>query len=440
MRGSVGRSRWLAVCALASMLSGIVAAKESDGESPLPAPTGSYAVGRTHFNWVDSSRAEGASPGSAREIVAWIWYPAVPGPAASRAQWLPEKWQGVSADLVSRGSMPAAAIASVRTHAFVDAAVAASPQGFPVLVFAPGMAMVPLQYSSLVEDLASHGYVVVAIVPTGYSFSVLRDGEVVSGRKPTKLMMSPGLSPQQIAAQMTEEQGRVAQSTAVWSADMRFALTQLENSSSDAASPFKAKLDLGRVGVFGHSQGGASSLQVAAEDTRVRAVVDIDGMVPKELAEGGALSKPALVLMSDTLQAAPPPRMPPPPRVAGASPPRVFGSGPPPMPASNSMNHKSVLRTANPGYLLRLTDSTHSFATDLGVLQLDVKQEGAMPSGPGLHTSGGSASRIDAVRALRITQAYVRAFFGQYLKGQASALLNGPSGEYPEIEIERVSD
>ena len=43
--------------------------------SPLPAPTGPYAVGRTSFDWVDESRSDSATPHGHRELVVWLWYP-----------------------------------------------------------------------------------------------------------------------------------------------------------------------------------------------------------------------------------------------------------------------------------------------------------------------------------------------------------------------------
>jgi hypothetical protein len=43
---------------------------------------------------------------------------------------------------------------------------------------------------------------------------------------------------------------------------------------------------------------------------------------------------------------------------------------------------------------------------------------------------------IDPARALTITKVYVEAFFGEYLEGRKSPLLNGPSREYPEITFE----
>ncbi|GHO69804.1 hypothetical protein KSC_086960 [Ktedonobacter sp. SOSP1-52] len=51
---------------------------------------------------------------------------------------------------------------------------------YPVLIFSPGMGLLPTDYTTLIEDLVSHGYIVVGIAPT-YSASAVAfaDGRVV---------------------------------------------------------------------------------------------------------------------------------------------------------------------------------------------------------------------------------------------------------------------
>jgi hypothetical protein len=83
-----------------------------------------------------------------------------------------------------------------------------------------------------------------------------------------------------------------------------------------------------------------------------------------------------------------------------------------------------VFRDAQPAYRLILAGSQHSFSTDFGLL-------------PFVPPSAKKArDTIDPARALTITKAYVEAFFGEYLEGRKSPLLNGLSPEYPEITFE----
>src|SRR5688500_2711672 len=50
-------------------------------QAERPAPTGSYAVGRTIMHWTDPAHAEPLTDAADdhREVTAHIWYPAQPG-------------------------------------------------------------------------------------------------------------------------------------------------------------------------------------------------------------------------------------------------------------------------------------------------------------------------------------------------------------------------
>jgi len=280
----------------------------------------------------------------------------------------------------------------------------------------------------VIEDVVSHGFVVAGIVPTYYSgFSVFSDGRVPEDRDP---LAAPGdqggrpPSPGDIEA-VTRRMEGVAQ---LWTRDVTFALNQLEKVNAGDGL-LGGRLDLGRVGAFGHSMGGSVALHVAKDDPRVRAAVDLDGMLTLDLVRAGP-PKPLLVLSSGFTLA-----------------------GGPALRARNPLfDYEPVLRSATPGYHVGLSGSTHLFATDLGLMPFlppSAKNGGPlpppMPPGPNGPRSGhmviASAppllGSIDPARALTVTDAYLEAFFGQYLQGTSSALLRDPSPRYPEVTFER---
>jgi predicted dienelactone hydrolase len=105
-----------------------------------------------------------------------VWYPAQPGVKGKPAPWLPPEWACLKgndySDLLKRSPDPSAKdaaklVASVVVHAREEVPLALSPKHFPVILLSPGSVSFPSKYSSLVEDLASHGFVVVGNVPTG---------------------------------------------------------------------------------------------------------------------------------------------------------------------------------------------------------------------------------------------------------------------------------
>jgi dienelactone hydrolase len=62
----------------------------------------------------------------------------------------------------------------------------------------------------------------------------------------------------------------------VWAADQRFVLDRLATWNEQHAQ-LRGRLDLERVGTFGHSLGGAAAAQAAHDDDRIDAAVNMDG-------------------------------------------------------------------------------------------------------------------------------------------------------------------
>src|SRR5262249_32243256 len=58
-----------------------------------------------------------------------------------------------------------------------------------------------------------------------------------------------------------------------WASWVKENIDGLEKLNADPASPIAGKLDLSRLGVGGHSLGGAAAVTLAATDPRVKAVV-----------------------------------------------------------------------------------------------------------------------------------------------------------------------
>jgi predicted dienelactone hydrolase len=87
-------------------------------------------------------------------------------------------------------------------------------------------------------------------------------------------------------------------------ADASFALDQLSRVARlDPRSPLAGHLDLHRVGIIGHSIGGATAVQVIAADPRFKAAVNLDGKLFG--AQSAAhLKRPLLWIQSDGPQTA----------------------------------------------------------------------------------------------------------------------------------------
>jgi pimeloyl-ACP methyl ester carboxylesterase len=136
-------------------------------------------------------------------------------------------------------------------------------------VFSPGLGNPTLYYSSLLYELASRGFVIAALWhPYSTGLVVFPDGTTVQSNELGGISMN-GASPDQAGAEL-ERLGNV------WASDQRFVVDQL--TAWNATHPqLRGRLDLERIGAFGHSLGGASAAQAAHVDSRIDAGINIDG-------------------------------------------------------------------------------------------------------------------------------------------------------------------
>jgi len=282
----------LAVAALLG-LAGLLALLWIEHGTPLtlPAPSGPFVVGRVTDTWTDAHRADPLVPGQSTDLVVWIWYPSTGSPNQQPAEYLPADWRRALAE--HQGALLSTLLTKdlslVHPHGVKDGPVSPKQVRYPVVILRPGLGALTTQFTTLAEDLASHGYLVVGFdAPYRTVLVVYPDGRVVT--------RPPSLNPETLSG---EAQTRLAtRLLAAWVSDMGFVLDRLEQVDASAAGPFGGRLDLQKVGVVGHSLGGASAAQFCHEDARCVAGVDMDGLLLGSVVREG-LQKPFLFLHSD---------------------------------------------------------------------------------------------------------------------------------------------
>lgn len=357
----------------------------------LPAPTGSYAVGRMEYDWTDQSRNDPLAPHTStkRELVVWAWYPTGHMSGAQPAPYLPSKW----AQLIDQQhGFLIQSNDSIQTHSFDKAPLASDTMRYPVLIFEPGMGNIPTQYTTLIEDLASHGYVIFAITPTYSSdLVVFPNGRIAEATLAGK--------PDTAATSNLQAMGNRVVS--VWAQDVIFVLNQLDRLNATPGTRWNQRLDLTRLGVLGHSFGGATAAQVCHIDVRCKAGLDMDGVLFGDVMQTG-LTRPFMVIQSDMTSCSDPAC-------------RTFQD-----------EVHAILRTVPHGasYHLSIKGTEHFNFSDY-----------AVDSAPLALRILGVLGSIDGVRGLQITRAYVRAFFDAYLNNTPSPLLQGPTNAYPEVQF-----
>ncbi len=232
----------------------------------LPKPSGPHHVGSEIFRWTDGARPETltADPSDHRQVIAQAWYPT--DTTKGRAVPYFEAQRRLPSAIAGLPSLMFASFGAVDTHATLGSPISAARHTWPVLVFSPGLSNPRELYTALCADLASRGYVVIALsTPYESSPTVLSDGRVV-GQTAHPDVMGPAPHPE------------LERLIDIRAADSSFVLDQIAAlRRTDPGSPLAGHLDLRHVGIVGHSLGGATAVQAMSSDPRFRVGVNLDG-------------------------------------------------------------------------------------------------------------------------------------------------------------------
>jgi predicted dienelactone hydrolase len=383
----------------------------------LPAPTGKSPIGTTRWVVTDTSREELFAPGRKRDIEIVAWYPAA-APATEPAPYIRDGMEEVlSFARLAKLGEAFNGLASVKTHATLDATPASSPGRFPVILFQHGYTGLPSSHTALMEDLASHGWVVLNLIhPYEATGAMLADGTLVTFTDEKNAMRSGIMD---VLNEWGPEGGTMEKITAAhddaekeklmrgylaalkntdqvvkrWTLDAKYALDHLP--TTGAARAIAGRLDLSRLGVAGHSMGGVAGAQFCVEDRRCKAALNLDGIPQYGTMIDMRMPAPFLMVYSGRAGR------------AGAS----------------DIIYK---RAASKYYRVDVKDTLHLDFTDMNFWGGPLRQRGAF-------------GKIDPARAAEVTRMIVREFFGQEILKQPSAFLSGkqPMTDATVVELRK---
>jgi dienelactone hydrolase len=247
--------------------------------TPFLAPTGPYPVGTLSRTLTDSTRTDRFGVRSNSSFAMTVWYPAqrrtgdVPTAYmdAPLAGWYPY-WSSYT------NRVP-----YLVSAAFWHALPASTPQHFPIVIYSHGLGdvqgrAVRTENTEKAVQLASHGFVVIAIDHTDAYATVLNSTQLVLGRHAWSFdYLSDRL------------------------VDVAYLLDLFQ--TWNAEDPlFQGRLDLERIGIMGWSFGGGTAAEACRSDSRLKATVILDGLVsasPTLMSVG--LGKPFLSMNSGAL-------------------------------------------------------------------------------------------------------------------------------------------
>ncbi|PTX41497.1 platelet-activating factor acetylhydrolase isoform II [Christiangramia gaetbulicola] len=258
----------------------------------LPELQGEYQVGTRDmlFN-TDRDEVITEDPSDRRKLMAKIWYPSKET-SDQRDLYIDE---GGRHGFAQKYGLPDAAfnyLDKIETKVYRDTKVA--EEEFPVLIFSHGYNSKANGYYALLSEVASHGYIIIALNHTYESTgATFPDGSEVYFDYEYARKIESGtwekLTPVREAFQKNipfEERHPVVKKglesyfvrgiVERWSEDISDVVSELAD--LNASGFLKGRLDLENIGVFGHSRGGGAAGNALLMDDRIKAGANIDGV------------------------------------------------------------------------------------------------------------------------------------------------------------------
>mgnify|MGYP006284248715 CR=1 FL=1 len=344
----------------------------------LPPLTGPYGVGIKEMHLVDENRSERFTddPNDNREMMIRIWYPVnkeintpyVEYMDTPTFAWLKDR------SPVPLVTIPDNAYEFVGTHSFKDINISENKESYPVLIFSPGYDGVYQIYTSLIENIVSHGFIVVSI-----------NHPYVSG-----ITVFPDGRKKYVSSNST---GDIGLNSVV--GDAKFVLDEITK-FNQSDEELMGRFDLSRVGMYGHSFGGASTAICCYEDSRFLCGLTLDGVFYVDNMTDG-LSKPFMMMIAEN--------------------------------RFNDENAGDMWDLLNDdSYKVEIIGSTHYAYSDVGVLLNHM-----VPLIPNKILGFGT---IEPKRCVNITRMFELAFFEVYLKDGSVSNIMDLANSYEDVNFE----
>ena len=368
------------------------------------------------YHWVDASRQEvfSADLNARRELMVQIWYPAKIDSFSPRAPYIQDV-DVVAPALAQLHNFPDFSLKHLKyvtTNAAESVPVADDKPSYPVLIFLEGLTGYRQMNTFQVEELVSHGYIVVGIDQPGVAASVVfPDGHKITGLSKTQMdpLTQQSVSPVEKTPLLN---GQAFKDGIIpyFAQDVGFTFDQLASiNNTDPNNILAGKLDMQRTGMFGVSSGGIVGAEACLKEPRIKACLVMDAVMTVDVVQNG-LQQPGMWITrdADTMRLE-----------------REKAGGWAEKDIKQTQTTMRAVYNSLPGngYFVQVPGMFHIDLTDITYIS---------PIFPTIGFSG----PIGVQRAHDIINAYSVAFFDKHLLGKPSALLDRKAEQYPEVIFE----
>jgi len=369
----------------------------------LAAPSGPFEVHLGITELVDYSRTQPFAPSAQpRKLMVSLFYPVNSTLGATPVNYMaPETalFEDVGMSSIyglqsPNGTFEKLALQSAGNHPPAYREQGDTP--FPVVLFMPAEGTTRLFYSTIAQTIASAGFIVVTVdTPYGVDIAEYLDGSVA-------FLNATAVDNATVAT--------IDVAVSVRAQDASFVLDQLGNTTAVAQliPGSEGGLDVSKVGMFGHSLGGAATAAAMLNDTRIAGGLNMDGALFGPVVQQG-LNRP-FMFMAHTGHV------------------RNNNSIP-----ADPLNSWFTIWPKLCAFRLDiiLGNSLHYTFSDFPIV---LQTLGIVPNAAVAQAL--QITDLDGRRALKIVTTYVTAFMDFVLYNKTSVLLQRPVPEFPEVTFD----
>ncbi len=356
---------------------GMYEISHSEKSINLPKTTGNFKVGTTILNLIDKERKEEHNPNQNRELVVQVYYPVDKTLSGDTEKYLNLNSDYVKKNIADMKKISADQLSYVnnlKTHSYLDAGISNKNSNYPIILFSPGFGSPQDTYTSYLEDLASHGYIVLGINhPYVTDPTIFPDGRIIF---------------QDPEFKKPDSEKKKESEFKTWIEDIKFLITELKYINS-VNKILKNKINLEQIGVMAHSFGGRVIIEAARQDNRIKAGVDLDGKLTPDISLSG-LNTPFMFILAERKDTKDQDIL--------------------------EKLHKNMIKDS---YFIIIKGADHGTFTDLNLVFKPWLYQG----------------NIDPDRGIEIARKYIVNFFDKYLKSKPVNLLKDIT--YSEVQISK---
>lgn len=227
-----------------------------------------YNIGKNDFLLEDCQRADLINPEKCRQIPITVYYP-TNNTKKSKLKYI--KNEAIIHKLIEIGYLRQEADDLKNLSKFdieVGENVQIAKASFPLILFSHGLGIGSFNYSFLLKELASKGYIVVAIDHPYGGFVQLQNGAFLHTQQDKKLNQPTN----EMYIHLIQE----------WSKDQQVVLNAILTPISTVGKKISASIVPHQIFTLGHSLGGNTAIYTLTFDQRIKGAINMDGGISDE--------------------------------------------------------------------------------------------------------------------------------------------------------------